>query len=102
MDFSHAYWLYAALAEVVESHYADFIQQDLDYQKDLASWTRQQVHKADIRVNELNGQNLSSFLTEVNHEIVKHCNEKTRELIFSLITQGCELSKLRFKMDPNL
>lgn len=102
MDFQHAYWLYAALAEVVESHYAEFIQQDIDYQKDLASWTRRQVHNADIRVNSMDAKDLSNYLTQVNHETVVHCNQKTRELIYSLITQGCEFSNLKYKMDPNL
>ena len=38
MDLSSAYWLYEALAMVVESHYAEFIEDDLAYQKDLNEW----------------------------------------------------------------
>lgn len=33
LDLSSSYWLFETLAMVVESHYADFIQDDLDYRK---------------------------------------------------------------------
>lgn len=102
MDLDHAFWLYQALAEVVEGHYQDFIEEDEDYQKELDSWTRRKIHDVDIQVTQKSGDDIVDLLTQANHEIAEHCNQKTRELIFKLLTEGCELSKLTFKMDPNL
>jgi hypothetical protein len=50
----------------------------------------------------MSGEALTDYLTEQNHEIVKHYNEETKAHIADLITKGTELSKLTFKMDPNL
>jgi hypothetical protein len=50
----------------------------------------------------MTGEALTDYLTEQNHEIVKHYNEETMKHLADLVTQGTELSKLTFKMDPNL
>lgn len=102
MSLDSAYWLYEALAMVVESHYAEFIQQDLDYQKELSQWARTKIIEVDKKARQLEGAALTDYLTQQNHEIASHYNKATRELLADLTTQGTELSKLTFKMDPNL
>ena len=99
-----AYWLYETLAMVVESHYADFIQDDLDFQKELSQWSHAKVNEINdyVAAHALKGEELTKFLTDQNHEIVAHCNQRTKEFIAELITRGTELSGLTFKMDPNL
>ncbi|MFY3752449.1 C69 family dipeptidase [Lacticaseibacillus paracasei] len=102
MDLSSAYWLYEALAMVVESHYAEFIEDDLAYQKDLNEWARRKIAEVDQAAAGMSGDDLTTYLTEQNHAIAKHYNDTTRDFLFKLITMGTNLSKLTFKMDPNL
>jgi dipeptidase len=102
MSLDSAYWLYEALAMVVEAHYADFIQADLDYQKELAQWARTKIREVDRHAKNLADAELTDYLTAQNHEIATHYNAATKKLLADLTTQGAELSKLTFKMDPNL
>lgn len=102
LDLKSAYWMYETLAMIVESHYKEFATPNLDYQKELKSWARAKIAEVDKDTAKMKGAELTSFLTYQNHEIAKHYNEATRTHLADLITQGTELSKLTFKMDPNL
>lgn len=102
MDLKSAFWLNEALAMVVESHYNEFAEQDLDFQKELGEWARRKIHEVDKHVKSLEGKELTTYLTSQNHEIANHFNTRAKELLFDLMTQGTELSALTFKMDPNL
>ncbi|ANK58839.1 MULTISPECIES: C69 family dipeptidase [Loigolactobacillus] len=102
MSLDSAYWLYEALAMIVESHYAEFIQADLDYQKELSQWARTKIASVDAKAENLAGDELTVYLTQQNHEIAAHYNQATKKLLADLTTQGAELSRLVFKMDPNL
>ena len=102
MDLKSAFWLNEALAMVVESHYSEFNQADLDFQKGLGEWCRRKIHEVDEHAKKLECKQLTTYLTGQNHEIASHCNAKAKELLFDLMTQGTELSNLTFKMDPNL
>lgn len=102
MDLKSAFWLNEALAMVVESHYNDFAEKDLDFQKELGEWARRKIHEVDEHVKSLEGKELTTYLTSQNHEIANHFNTRAKELLFDLMTQGTELSALTFKMDPNL
>ena len=102
MDFEHAFWLDEALAEIVEAHLTEFAEDDFAFIKEMHSWTRQKIHEVDLVSTQKSAEELTDFLTQQNHEIAQYCNQKTRELIFKLLTKGTELSKLTFQMDPNL
>ncbi|WCG35857.1 C69 family dipeptidase [Companilactobacillus farciminis] len=102
LDMKSAYWMYETLAMIVESHYTEFVEPNLDYQKKLAQWARRKIFDVEIAAASKSGEELTSFLTEQNHLIAEHFNEATKEHIADLITKGTELSKLTFKMDPNL
>ncbi|QGG60901.1 C69 family dipeptidase [Loigolactobacillus bifermentans] len=102
MTFDSAYWLYEALAATVEAHYADFIQDDLDYQKELSEWARRKIAAVDQKAATLSGTALTDYLTTQNHEIAQHYLKRTQALVFQLLTASTELSQLTFKMDPNL
>lgn len=102
MNLKSAYWLNEALAMVVESHYKDFIEADEDYQKDLNEWARRKLAKVDAKASQLDGAQLTTYLTAQNHKIARHYNKKARQLLFELLTEGTELSALTFKMDPKL
>ncbi|WP_132981429.1 C69 family dipeptidase [Pediococcus pentosaceus] len=102
MSLDSAYWLYETLAMVVESHYAEFIQADLDYQKELSQWARTKISEVDQQAESLEGAQLTDYLTKQNHLIAQHYNDETKKLLAELTKQGAELSKLTFKMDPNL
>lgn len=102
MNLKSAYWLNEALAMVVESHYTDFMQADLDYQDDLNEWAQRRIAQVDNHAKNLTGTKLTTYLTGQNHKIARHYNKKAKKLLFKLITEGTELSALTFKMDPNL
>jgi len=102
LDMRSAYWMYETLAMVVESHYAEFSKPNLDYQTELASWAKRKIATVDKATADMTGSELTDYLTVQNHKIAKYFNDATKEHIADLITQGTELSKLTFKMDPNL
>lgn len=102
MDLNNAYWLNEALASVVESHYAEFAKDNLDFQDELQAWARRKIKAVDDQISQLDGQRLTSYLTSQNHDIAKHFNTRAQQHLFDLLTKGAELSKLTFKMDPNL
>ena len=102
MNLKSAYWLNEALAMVVESHYTDFMQADLDYQDALNEWAQRRIAQVDDHAKNLTGTKLTTYLTGQNHKIARHYNKKAKKLLFKLITEGTELSALTFKMDPNL
>ena len=102
MNLKSAYWLNEALAMVVESHYTDFMQADLDYQDALNEWAQRRIAQVDDHAKNLTGTKLTTYLTGQNHKIARHYNKKAKKLLFKLITEGTELSALTFKMAPNL
>jgi len=102
LDLKSAYWLYESLSMIVESHYSEFATANLDYQKELTSWSRRKIAAIDKETANMTGQKLTDYLTEQNHQIAKHFNDTTKAHLADLVTQGTELSKLTFKMDPNL
>ena len=102
MDLKSSFWLYEALATVVESHYSEFSEENLDYQKNLSEWARRKIAEVDKEAANLSGDALTEYLTKQNREIADHYNQETKALLFKLLTDGAELSKLTFKMDPNL
>jgi len=102
LDMRSAYWMYETLAMVVESHYAEFSKANLDYQTELASWAKRKIATVDKATANMEGSELTDYLTVQNHKIAKYFNDATKEHIADLITQGTELSKLTFKMDPKL
>lgn len=102
MDLNNAYWLNEALASVVESHYAEFAKDNLDFQDELQTWARRKINVVDDQISQLDGQRLTSYLTSQNHDIAKHFNTRAQQHLFDLLTKGAELSQLTFKMDPNL
>ncbi|WP_119327245.1 C69 family dipeptidase [Companilactobacillus musae] len=102
MDLKSAYWLYTALEFVVESHYSEFVEPNLDYQKELSEWARQKIEEVDHAVEKMDDIEVTDYLTEQNKLIAKHFNEVTKSHMADLVTKGTELSKLTFKMDPNL
>lgn len=102
MKLTNAYWLNEALAMVVESHYREFYDQDEAFQKDLNEWARRKIAAVDVKASQLDGAQLTTYLTGQNHKIAKHYNKKAKRLLFDLMTQGAEFSKLTFKIDPNL
>ncbi|MCI1857996.1 MAG: C69 family dipeptidase [Sporolactobacillus sp.] len=102
MNLSEAYWMYRALSSVVEGHYTDFIQDDIDYV--TASWQalRLRLETADRKAAKLNGKELTAFLTEQNHETVAVMKKRTMALFYQLLSKGLTLSKLTYNFDKNL
>ncbi|PMD67921.1 C69 family dipeptidase [Companilactobacillus nuruki] len=102
LDLKSAYWLYETLSMVVESHYREFADINLDYQKELATWARRKVATIDKETVNMSGSELTDYLTVQNHKIAKYFNDATKDHLADLITRGTELSELTFKMDPDL
>ena len=87
---------------VVESHYKEFVEPNLDYQKELRSWSRKKIAEVDEEVKKLDQVAAVDYLTKQNHLIAEHFNEATKKHMADLVTKGAEMSKLTFLMDPNL
>lgn len=101
-DIKSAYWMYRTLSMLVESHYAKFIQADLDYLKDCRELQRTMIAAADEKVAELTDIKATAYLTQKNYELVAQMREKTMALIGQLVMKGLTFSKLTFNMDKNL
>ncbi|WP_075888105.1 C69 family dipeptidase [Companilactobacillus crustorum] len=102
LDLNSAYWMYETLAMIVESHYQEFSEPNLAYQKELSEWARRKIAAVEAETVKMSTTQLTDYLTEQNHIIAQHFNQATKEHLADLVTKGTELSKLTFKMDPNL
>ncbi|MQS76002.1 C69 family dipeptidase [Companilactobacillus halodurans] len=102
LDLKSAYWLYETLAFVVESHYQAFVEDNLDYQIKLSKWARAKIHSVENEAPKYSVEQLTEYLTSKNKEIIEHFDKATQNHLADLVTKGTELSRLTFKMDPNL
>lgn len=87
---------------IVESHYADFVQDDIDYLKECRIELGQFVAETDAKAAKLSGEELTKFLTEQDKVMVANMRDKAEDLIGRLITKGLTLSKLTYNVDINL
>lgn len=101
-DDVSAYWMYRKLSVLVEAHYQQFHQVDVDYLTASKEKLRTHVRNTLAEAKDLKGDDLTSFLTEQNHTIVKEMRITTEQLIHSLFEQSLTLSKLTYNMDKNL
>lgn len=102
MNLDDAYWMYRAVGSVVEGHYSNFIQTNVDYVTASKEFLRGRVAKIDAQAANLQGDALTQFLTEANHATVKAMKERTMNHFNDLLASGLLLSKLTFNMDKNL
>jgi len=101
-DQESAYWMYRKLSVLVESHYAEFVQDDRDYLTASLELFAKHVAKTDQVASKLTGDELTTYLTQQNYLIVSEMKARTTKLMNDLFEHGLELSKLTFNMDVNL
>lgn len=101
-DRDSAYWQYRTLSMLVESHYNQFAQADLDYLKAAQEAQRRMIAATDKQAKTLQGAALTAYLTQQNYAMVAEMRKRTEALIGELIMQGINLSELTFNMDINL
>lgn len=101
-DDKSAYWMYRKLSVLVESHYSEFIQDDVDFLTDVKEKLRRHVQATIDEAKGLSDNELTNYLTEQNHQAVKMMRIATEDMIHRLFEKGLNLSKLTFNMDKNL
>lgn len=100
-NFGQAYWRYRALSVLVEAHYPQFRQANLDFIKEQ----RRQLHAwvAETDALSLNRTTpITAFLTQRNDQMAQQVAQQTESFMGELYTKGLELSALTFNMDKNL
>ncbi|WEV44339.1 C69 family dipeptidase [Lactobacillus sp. ESL0684] len=104
MDYnlSDAWWYYKSVAALVESHYAQFVQLDTDYLKDLNQYYRARVAEVTTNAGEKTGDELTEYLTDANQATVAHTREKSEKFWGQMMIDAINMSKLTFNMDANL
>ena len=102
MDLKSAYWMYRALSMIVESHHAEFAQDDLNYLKDSREYFYRWVNEVAPKVEGMDDKEASAYLSSETHKMVAEMAKRTKKLMSKLIMHGLELSKLTFIMDKNL
>lgn len=102
VDSRSFYWLFTRLSMVVESHYAEFDQDNLDYQKDLRQYFLTWVDQVAKEVAGLSKEEAQAKIDAATKEMLDKVEADTKHHLAQLISQGMELSKLTFKMDANL
>lgn len=102
LDLKDSYWLYRAMSMLVESHYSDFLQDNIDYLATCRQELRTSVAKTDKKATDYSGKELTAFLTKSNQANTEKMNQKARDLMENLFIKGINLSKLTFNMDKNL
>ena len=102
MNLKSAYWMYRTLSMLVESHHAEFAQDDLDYLKDAREYLYRWVNEVAAQVADKDEAEVSTFLSTESHQMVAELAKRTKNLMAELVMSGLELSKLTFKMDENL
>lgn len=101
-DDKSAYWMYRKLSVLVEAHYSELIQDDVDFLTDSKEKLRRHVQETIDEAAGLSGTELSNYLTEQNHQMVKMMRIATEHMIHTLFEKSLNLSKLTFNMDKNL
>ncbi|WP_311407782.1 C69 family dipeptidase [Liquorilactobacillus uvarum] len=101
-DVQSAYWMYRTLSMLVESHHAEFIQDDLDYLKDCRQAQLRLLDEIDDAASNKKGEALTAFLTQQNYQVAAAMRTKAMKMIGHFVTKGLTLSKLTFNMDKNL
>ncbi len=101
-DDKSAYWMYRKLSMLVESHYSEFIQDDIDFLTASKEQLRRHVQQSIEGAAGLTGEELTDYLTEQNHQVVKMMRISTEQFIHQLFEKGLTLSKLTFNIDKNL
>lgn len=104
LDDTSAYWMYRKLSMIVESHYKDFIEQDVDYVTQAKQDLRTHVAQTLAHATQagLTGEALTAYLTAQNHAVTAAMRQTTTQFIHELMEKGLTLSKLTFNMDKNL
>ncbi|MCL0311880.1 C69 family dipeptidase [Apilactobacillus sp. TMW 2.2459] len=102
LDDKSAYWMYRKLSMLVESHYAEFIQDDIDFLTDVKEKLRRHVDNSIKHAQQLNDDEVTEYLTAQNHVITAEMKNMTNKFSNRLIEKGLTLSKLTFNMDKNL
>jgi len=104
LDDQSAYWMYRKLSMIVESHYSNFIEQDVDYVTEAKQNLRTHVAQTFVAAakQQLTGDALTAFLTEQNHQVTAQMRTATTAFTNGLIEKGLTLSRLTFNMDKNL
>lgn len=102
MDLKSAYWMYRALSMIVESHHAEFAQDDLNYLKDSREYFYRWVNEVAPKVDGMNDKDACAYLSDQTHQMVAEMAKRTKKLMSQLIMKGLGLSKLTFIMDKNL
>ena len=96
-------WLYyKSLAALFESHYPQFVQLDTKYLEELNRYYRGRVEEIIENAKDLSGEELTNYLTRENQKTVAHTKKDSEELMGQMFTDAIKMSKLTFKMDPNL
>lgn len=101
-DDVSAYWMYRKLSVLVESHYSEFIQDDVDFLTASKEKLRRHVQDSLDKAAGMTGQALTNYLTEQNHAIVKVMRDDVEDFMHRLFEKGLTLSKLTYNMDKNL
>ncbi|WP_203649225.1 C69 family dipeptidase [Secundilactobacillus yichangensis] len=101
-DEESAYWMYRKLSVLVESRYAEFVQDDRDYLTACQELFTHHLANTDEVAAKLSGEELTTYLTQQNYLIVSEMKSRTTKLMNDLFEHGLELSKLTFNMDVNL
>ncbi|MGX7351651.1 peptidase C69 [Enterococcus canis] len=101
LDLNYSYWFYRTMSMLVEAHYSDFLQENIDYLTSCRQYTHGMIAQTD-KLAQDHSEDLAAFLTSRNALLSKDITEKTTALMQELILKGINLSKLTFDMDKNL
>lgn len=101
-DMKSAYWLYRTISVLVEGHYLQHIQGNIDYLNHCKQELRTMIENIQVEARNYHGAALTDYLTEQNHAIVKKMAVEATAMIGELVMSGINLSKLTFNMDRNL
>lgn len=101
-DFKSAYWMYRGLSMLVEAHYAEFQQADLDYLKAARELFHRWVDQTAHQTQGLDQAAAATVINTATANLVDQMATRTKRLMAQLMMQGLELSKLTFNLDKNL
>lgn len=101
-NLKDAYWLYKGMSVLVEAHYKEFIQSNIDFLTQCRQQFRSAIVQTDQNALHYQGTELTKFLTQQNQKLVQTNRQQTLKYMQDLMTQSINLSHLTFNMDKNL
>lgn len=100
LDLNNAYWLFKVISYYTETHFNLLEKDNLDFLIHMQILARQRIDEITNNFNE--DEDYLSYFTNENNKTLRLFIEESQKYLNQCMIKALGVSKLSFKMDPNL